>query len=222
MSCALIVCGALCALSGACGGTGLQREDSMIQETCSGRWSPGLTDAEQETLFTIAEDTLQWGVAGEGGDFDFSVYTLTPKLETPYATFVTLTEGGALRGCIGSLAPQAPLYRSVHDNALNAALRDPRFAPVRPAELPGLKVAISVLGPIEPIESPDAFVLGEHGIILEKGIYRAVYLPEVAPEQGWSKEETLASLSMKAGLPPDAWQAGCRFKVFSSVKLEKR
>jgi AmmeMemoRadiSam system protein A len=124
-----------------------------------------------------------------------------------------------LRGCIGSLEPQAPLCRSVHENAVGAALRDPRFPPVSARELPRLVVDVSILSLIEPIAGPGAFRLGEHGIILEKGWHRAVYLPEVAPEQGWTVEETLCSLSEKAGLPPDAWRKGANFKVFSSVVL---
>ena len=137
----------------------------------------------------------------------------------PMATFVTLKMGGMLRGCIGSLEPVAKLYESVHDNAVNAALKDPRFRPVSAGELPPLDVHISVLSPIVEIDSLDAFKLGEHGIILEKGRHRAVYLPEVAPEQGWSVDETLSSLSQKAGLSADAWRTNTSFSVFSSVVL---
>ena len=192
-----------------------------MKEHRSGEWTPELSDAERETLFAIANDTLQWCIKGEGGMFDFSRYTLTDKLEVPMATFVTLKINGMLRGCIGSLMPMAPLYKSVHDNAVNASLKDHRFRPVSVLELPQLDVHISVLSPIVPIDSLEEFKLGEHGIILEKGFGRAVYLPEVAPEQGWTVEETLSSLSQKAGLPADAWRSGAKFKVFSSVVLSK-
>lgn len=191
----------------------------QIVETCSGAWSAGLTAAERETVFAVARDTLAWCTAGGGGDFDFSAYVLTPALQIPRATFVTLHAQGMLRGCIGSLEPQAPLYLSVHENAIGAALRDPRFPPVSARDVPRLTVDVSILSPIEPIAGPEAFRLGEHGIILEKGWNRAVYLPEVAPEQGWTVEQTLCSLSEKAGLPPDAWREGTSFKVFSSVVL---
>lgn len=191
----------------------------MISEKRSGEWSPGLTAAERETVFAIALDTLAWCTEGGSGRFEFSAYVLDPVLEIPRATFVTLHERGLLRGCIGSLEPQAPLYRSVHENAVGAALRDPRFPPVSARELPRLVVDVSILSPIEPIAGPEAFRLGEHGIILEKGWHRAVYLPEVAPEQGWTVKETLCSLCEKAGLTPDAWRAGASFKVFSSVVL---
>ncbi|MFO7871586.1 MAG: AmmeMemoRadiSam system protein A [Kiritimatiellia bacterium] len=194
---------------------------SGIKETRSGEWSPGLTEDEKKTLFAIAGDTLEWCVKGGKGKFSFEDYAVTEKMKVETATFVTLKINGNLRGCIGSLEPVAPMYRSVHDNAVNAALRDPRFPPVNVMELERLDVHISLLSPIVPIDSLDEFKLGEHGIILEKGFHRAVYLPEVAVEQEWTKEETLSSLSRKAGLGPDAWKAGTSFKVFSSVVLSK-
>jgi AmmeMemoRadiSam system protein A len=193
-----------------------------IKEHCSGAWTPGLSADEKAVLFAIVEDTLLWGVKGGGrGDFNFEKYKLTEKLRQPMATFVTLKERGALRGCIGSLAPVAPLYQSVHDNAISAALQDSRFRPVAPHELPLLEVHVSVLSPIREIKALDEFKLGEHGIILEKGGSRAVYLPEVAIEQKWTRDETLDSLSEKAGLSPGAWRSGARFKVFSSVVMSR-
>jgi len=194
-------------------------EEVNVKEQRSGVWTPGLSEGERVTLFAIANDTLKWCVNGGRGRFDYGAYVLTDKLKQPAATFVTLKIAGRLRGCIGSLSPVATLYESVHDNAVNAALKDPRFRPVREDERVRLDVHISILSPITPIESLDAFKLGEHGIILEKGYHRAVYLPEVAPEQGWTVEETLASLSQKAGLPADGWRSGAAFKVFSSVVL---
>lgn len=194
----------------------------MISEHRSGEWTPALTEEEKATLFAIAADTLQWCVGGRRGDFSFDKYVLTDKLKVKTATFVTLKERGMLRGCIGTLAPRQPLFESVHDNAINAALRDPRFPPVAPRELPLLEVHVSILSPIRPIASLDEFKLGEHGIIFEKGMNSAVYLPEVAVEQKWTREETLSSLCEKAGAPPDAWQSGAKFKVFSSVVLEKK
>lgn len=194
----------------------------MIHEVKSGEWTPDLSEAERETLFAIGEDTLQWCVGKPRTAFPFDKYAITDKLKLERATFVTLkTADDMLRGCIGSLAPVAPLYRSVHDNAVNAARRDHRFPPVSEEELPGLIVHISILSPITPIAAPGEFKIGEHGIILTKGRYRSVYLPEVAVEQGWTREETLTSLSRKAGLPGDAWQKDAAFQVFSSVVLSR-
>jgi len=199
----------------------IKGEVNKVKEHKSGEWSPGLSDAEQETLFAIADDTLDWCVNRPKEPFSLDRYSVTPRLKEQTATFVTLKIGGQLRGCIGSLAPVAPLYKSIHDNTVNAALRDFRFRPVTAREMEAITVELSLLSPIVDIGSADEFKLGEHGIIVEKGRYRAVYLPEVAVEQKWTKEETLSSLSMKAGMNPDAWREGCGFKVFSSVKLSR-
>ncbi len=202
--------------------SGTKKEDkSVIKEHKSGKWSPGLTDDEKKTLFAIVEDTLQWCVNGGSGKFSFDKYVITEKMRGRTATFVTLKIGGMLRGCIGSLQPVDTMFESVHDNAINAALRDPRFRPVSSKELPRLEVHISLLSPITPVASTAEFNIGEHGIIIEKGMYRAVYLPEVAVEQGWTKEQTLASLSEKAGMNSDGWKSGAKFKVFSSVGLSR-
>jgi AmmeMemoRadiSam system protein A len=197
------------------------KKEAKVKESRGGEWSPHLTDKEKEVLFAIATDTLNWCVAGRKGAFDRGAYVLTDKLKIPMATFVTLKIGGRLRGCIGSLAPAAPLYESVHDNAVNASLNDYRFRPVRAEELAKIDVHISILSPIVDIASIDEFKLGEHGIILRKGMNRAVYLPEVAVEQKWTVEQTLSSLSQKAGMSADAWREGASFQVFSSVVLEK-
>jgi len=193
----------------------------QIQEHRSGAWSPGLTEEEKTTVFAIAGDTLRWCTSGSREPFALDAYELTPKLREEMATFVTLKVGDRLRGCIGSLAPVASLAQSIHDNTVNAALRDTRFRPVTAEEVAGIDIHLSVLSPIVPIPSLAEFHIGEHGIILEKGRQRAVFLPEVAVEQNWTKEETLTALSMKAGLPADAWRAGASFKVFSSVALAK-
>lgn len=202
----------------AAGGKAMQGKRKIVEHK-GGEWSAGLSEAERATLFAIAKDTLDWAVNRKRGDFDFSAYALTDKLEADTATFVTLKINGRLRGCIGSLAPVEPLCQSVHDNAIQAALHDPRFPPVAPSELSRLTVDVSILSPMRDIASWRDFKIGPHGIILAKGGRRAVYLPEVAVEQGWTVEETLSSLSEKAGLPPDAWREGARFQVFESVVL---
>jgi AmmeMemoRadiSam system protein A len=194
-----------------------------VIEHKSGEWTPELTKAEKETLFAIAEDTLDWCVRGGRGDFfETHEYELTKKLKVDYATFVTLKEKGVLRGCIGSLKAVESLYMSVHNNAINASLKDFRFRPVTTKELERIDVHISILSEFTDIPSIDDFKLGEHGIVIQKGFNRAVYLPEVAVEQGWTKEETLNSLSRKAGMPEDAWKEGTTFKVYSSVVLERK
>lgn len=197
----------------------------LIREHKSGQWTPGLSDTERATLFAMAEDTLRWCVTSGGRTpFSFDAYELTEKLKQESHTFVTLKKNGDLRGCIGSLPPMSPppLYRSVHQNAILAALKDDRFKPVTAGELASIAIHLSILGPVAEIKSVDEFKLGEHGIIVEKGHSHGVFLPEVAVEQKWSKEETLNYLcEHKAHLPADAWKQGATLKVFSSVVLEK-
>lgn len=194
-------------------------KEGVVKEQRRGTWTPHLTSDEQRTLFAIAQDTLAWCVQGEQGAFAFDPYALTPTLKTLMGTFVTLKIHGDLRGCIGSLEAVDPLYLSVHKNALAAALHDYRFAPLRPAELAALEVHVSILSPNRAIATIEEFTLGAHGIILSKGGRRAVFLPEVALEQGWTREETLSYLSRKAGLPADAWKQDAQFQVFESVVL---
>ncbi|MBQ9396461.1 MAG: AmmeMemoRadiSam system protein B [Proteobacteria bacterium] len=134
-----------------------------------------------------------------------------------YGVFVTLNEpDGQLRGCIGNIVPVDKLARSLWGRAQDAALNDPRFDPVTPDELPGLKIEISVLTPMEPIGGPDDIVIGKHGVVMRKYMRSAVFLPQVAPEQGWNVEQMLTHLSMKAGLPPQAWREGATFSVFEA------
>lgn len=143
-----------------------------------------------------------------------------PGANSPGACFVTLhTADNMLRGCIGNIAAMENLGANLEHNAVNAAFLDPRFPAVAStAELNTLKIEVSVLTPMEDIASADEFIPGQHGIVLMLHGRSAVFLPQVAPEQGWDRETTLRHLSMKAGLPSDAWQnAAARFRVFEAL-----
>lgn len=139
-----------------------------------------------------------------------------PQLRENRACFVTLHDiAGNLRGCIGNIEAFEPLADNLVRNAHNAAFSDPRFPPLDPEELGETSIELSVLTPPEPIADPTRFVVGEDGIILRQGMRGAVFLPQVAPEQGWDQETTLAYLSRKAGLPADGWkQPGTGFQTF--------
>jgi AmmeMemoRadiSam system protein A len=104
-------------------------------------------------------------------------------------------------------------------NGINAARNDHRFPPLREDELEGLEVEVSVLTPPRPIASYEEFRVGEEGVILEKDGRSAVFLPEVAVEQGWDRDETLTQLARKAGLPGDGWKTGASFQTFRSQKF---
>lgn len=142
------------------------------------------------------------------------------RLRIPLSSFVTLKRGKELRGCIGTIRADAPLAESVVRNAISAALYDERFPPVRHREVAGLSVEVSVLSSPEAIASPADLEIGRHGVILEKDRRKAVYLPKVALEQGWDRQEMLRQLSLKAGLDPDAWQQGARLWAFTTLTYD--
>jgi hypothetical protein len=176
-----------------------------------------LDEKDRRLLLELARRTLQHRLEkGRSPRIEDLGIEVTEPMRLPRSAFVTLTKGGELRGCIGSLFPTQPLYREVMARAVHAALEDGRFPPVEASELPELHLEISALTSAKPVASPKDIVLGRHGIILEKGGRSAVFLPQVAPEQGWDLPETLRHLSRKAGLPEDAWEKGASFQVFEA------
>ena len=139
-------------------------------------------------------------------------------IDTKMGAFVTLNDRttGALRGCIGEIMPMRPLVEAVVKRAVDSALHDPRFMPVTERELGGVRVEVSALTPPKPVASWRDIVLGRDGMTLEKDGAFAVFLPQVAPEQGWDLETTLTYLSRKAGLSADAWRNGAKFETFQA------
>jgi AmmeMemoRadiSam system protein A len=103
------------------------------------------------------------------------------------------------------------------------AAQDPRFPRLEAGELDDLDVEVSILSPSHPVPGPEAITIGTHGIILSKGGHRALFLPQVATEQGWDLETTLDYLARKAGMPADGWRRGAGFEVFTAqVFAEER
>jgi AmmeMemoRadiSam system protein A len=138
-------------------------------------------------------------------------------LQRPGGAFVTITEGGDLRGCIGSIEAVAPLWLAVSNSAISAAFRDPRFPPLSPDELDRIELEISVMSPIAEVESLDEIAVGRDGLIIEADGRAGLLLPQVATEYGWSRDEFLAHTCRKAGLPADRWKRpGCRIERFSA------
>ncbi|MHC4616977.1 MAG: AmmeMemoRadiSam system protein B [Planctomycetota bacterium] len=176
-----------------------------------------LTQRDKEQLLTLARKSIMYALEErqlpEAADLGV---TISPVMKAPRAAFVTLKKNGGLRGCIGDIFPQRPLYKSVIINAINAALNDRRFVPVTKDECGILTVEISALTPPEPVASYDRIRIGTDGVVLRKDGRSAVFLPQVAPEQGWDLNQTLTRLSQKAGLPPDAWKEGASFLVFQA------
>jgi len=138
-----------------------------------------------------------------------------PELAVAADAFVTLTAGGDLRGCMGTLGADMPVGAAVVRAAGMAATRDPRFRPVAAGDLAGLRIEVSVLGPPRPLDDPAAFVPGRDGVVVEARGHRALLLPQVATEMGWGTTEMLDAVCEKAGLRADAWrERGTRLSVF--------
>jgi len=114
------------------------------------------------------------------------------------------------------MLPDRPLAPLVGMMALQAAFEDPRFSRLTLREVSELKIEISVLTPMRQVSGPEAIVVGRDGVLLQKGGCSAVFLPQVAPEQGWGRDEMLDNLSCKAGLSPSAWREGASFSTFQA------
>jgi MEMO1 family protein len=133
--------------------------------------------------------------------------SLPTALKIPCGAFVTLNEHNELRGCIGRFGAEEPLYRVVQEMAAAASTEDPRFTPVQPSEIEKLSIEISVLTPMRKISSIDEIQLGKHGIYIRKGNRSGTFLPQVATETGWNKEEFLGHCAQeKAGIGWDGWK----------------
>lgn len=162
-------------------------------------------DALGTSLLTLARNAI-----GERFSLPPAPVTPLPEHRQPAATFVTLTQHGELRGCIGSLEAHRPLADDVRENALAAAFRDPRFAPLWAGEFEHTRIEVSLLTPATPLACSDEndalrqLQPGLDGIILQRGSRRATFLPQV-----WESLPTpaqfLRQLKRKAGLPEDFW-----------------
>lgn len=164
-----------------------------------------LTLAQKKRLLEIARRTMEEYVR-TGKILEFPEQD--PRLMSEEGVFVTVHKQGRLRGCIGNILGRGPLHQTVRDMAISAAAKDPRFDPVQPGEFKDIDIEVSVLSKPRMVQSVDEIVLGKHGVILSQSPgHQGVFLPQVATETGWSKEEFLGQLcAQKAGLAPDAWQ----------------
>lgn len=163
-----------------------------------------LSTAQKKKLLEIARNTIEAYVTS-GRRLNFNEDD--QKLKEVRGAFVTLHTHGKLRGCIGNIVGQKPLYETVRDMAIESAASDPRFPAVAKDELKDIEIEISVLSPLKKITTIDEFTLGIHGVLARRGLNQGVFLPQVATETGWTKEEFLANLCHhKAGLSPDGWK----------------
>ena len=164
-----------------------------------------LSDADKLTLLRTARQALE-DYLDEGRDPRCE--SDRPALLEHRATFVTLRqrETGDLRGCRGETVARRPLIESVAHMAISSATEDPRFTPVTIDEVTALHIEISALSPLEPIAAEDVEV-GRHGLVISRGPYSGLLLPQVPVNHGWDREEFLDWVCRKAGLPDGAWQS---------------
>ncbi len=173
-----------------------------------------LTEVEKRWLLNHARKSIEWYLSSSTTPLNRSS---SAALNINEGAFVTLKKKGELCGCIGHMSEDQPLMNTVGQMALAAAFEDRRFDPVTSDELSSIEVEISVLTPIKPIASTDAIVIGRDGVVIRKDGRSAVFLPQVATEQNWSRTELLDNLCLKAGLPRDAWKSKAEFLTFQAV-----
>ncbi len=174
-----------------------------------------LNEQQKKELLDIARSTIKYYLeTGKKLEPNIS----DPLLKENMGAFVTLHKNGNLRGCIGHMAATEPLYETVRDMAIAASTHDPRFTPLKINELNEVDLEISVLTPMSKVESYKDINIPGDGVMVQKGFRSGVYLPQVANETGWTREEFMNSLcSHKAGIPINDWKTGkCDIYIFSA------
>jgi len=198
-----------------------QKEKIESRKAINGEVSEMLNEAQKKRLLQIARETIEAHIK-DNKRLDFTEDD--PTLNRELGAFVTLHKHGQLRGCIGNIIGRGPLYLTVVDMAIESATGDPRFPQVTASELKDIEIEVSVLSELKKITSPDEIVMGKHGVLIRSGFRSGVFLPQVATETGWSKEEFMSNLcAQKAGLPADAWKKGeCDIYIYTAEVFSEK
>lgn len=175
---------------------------AVEKKTESGK-EAGYSREERAFLHQLARGAIEHRLTGKPLP---SLEGEPPRLGEKRGAFVTLKRQGQLRGCIGHTQAVKPLDRTIMEMAQAAAFQDPRFPPLTREELQGLDIEISVLTPFRPIQDIKEIQVGQHGLLVEKGGYSGLLLPQVASEYHWDRQTFLEHTCLKAGLPKDAWR----------------
>ena len=165
-----------------------------------------MEEKDKKILLSIARESIEFSITDTPNEQTLIEIT-SPELKEESGAFVTLRTHGKLRGCIGRMDSDIPLHKLISEIAVSSVTDDPRFNQIQPSELEDLEIDISVLSPLQKIDDPLNLELGTHGIYIKKGHSTGCFLPQVATETGWTKEEFLSQCcSMKAKISPDAWK----------------
>ena len=174
----------------------------------------GLTDEEKKTLRQVAQSAIERRLRGEKPS---KIDVAGGQLKENRGAFVSLHKHGQLRGCVGTIQPNRPLYQVVEEMAIAAAFEDSRFSPLSTAELKDLDLEISVLTPLQRVQDVGEIEVGKHGLYIKKGFYAGLLLPQVAAEYKWDRVKFLEETCRKAGLPKNAWkEKGTEVYLFSA------
>lgn len=173
-----------------------------------------LTEAHKQELVDLARKSIESFIK-TGNLMDYE--TTDVVLNQPLGVFITLRKGEALRGCIGQMWTDTPLYQTVKETAISAATRDPRFPPVSEMELNQLSIKISILSPLDLVKNISEIEVGKHGLMIVYLGRRGVLLPQVPVERGWDLVTYLENLCMKAGLHPDSWKENPELYSFTTI-----
>lgn len=168
------------------------------------RLLPDLSEDDERRLIETAKKAVERTANNEVNEYPMRF--ASPNLAGEYAAFVTLRKNGDLRGCMGHTFSQSPLLVAVEQAGKLAASKDYRFGEVKPDELDEITYEVTILSRMKRIFSPEEIILGRDGIYIRKGANSAIFLPQVAPEQNWTKEEFFSNLCRKARLPLDAYE----------------
>jgi AmmeMemoRadiSam system protein A/AmmeMemoRadiSam system protein B len=199
---------------------------SYVSAAVTGSWKASCSDgvhcepelelsaSDKVGLLNLARHSIARRIRKDEPELNLEI---TPPMQDIMGAFVSLHKHGQLRGCIGEIFPRRELYEAVAEQAVNAAFHDPRFPRLCEEELDEIDIEISALTTPHRVNSHEDIEIGRHGVVLYKGSRSAVFLPQVAPEQGWGLEETLTHLAGKAGLGPNDWKDGCEFHVFEAI-----
>lgn len=175
---------------------------------------PVLSKTQRKELLELARATIAEHLkTGQIPDYQ----TEDAVLRRRAGVFVTLKEDGELRGCIGYMRADRPLYRAVQEMAVAAATSDPRFPPMTADELAKVDIEISVLSPLRRLTDIQQIQVGTHGLVIVQGGRQGVLLPQVPVEQGWNREQFLENLCLKAGLPGNCWRDQPTLYAFTAL-----
>lgn len=163
----------------------------------------GLNDRQQQILLAVVKETVYAKLSGK----KLPKYNFEDRIfQEKRGAFVTLHKHGQLRGCIGYIVGIAPLLETIQRMAIASAFEDPRFPPLEKEEFKYLNIEISVLTPLKKVKDISEIKIGRDGLLIKKGFYQGLLLPQVAEEEGWDVETFLKHTCLKAGLYPDAWR----------------